>query len=400
MALTLMAGPANAGKVALLLDRYLADIDREPVLIVPTGSDVERVERDLLTRCGALMGGSIGTFDDVFDRIASGNGGARAVAGDAQRALVLRRVVAGAKLDELDRSARFAGFADSLGTAIAELEAGLLDPDELDGDLAELYRRYRAELDRLGLWDRDLRRSVCSRPARRRSRRLGRPARLRIRVRGPERGAVAVARGVRRPGGRHGVAPVRAGAGGLLLARAHGLRPGGPRRRAARGASAPVRRTSRIPRWRTSSGRSSRTSRPRRRGRGCDPLPRGRRHARDPRARRGRDPGARARRHCSGARSSSSARRSTGFVRRSRSAFGALGVPYALDAALKSSQTPYGHALLSLLRYAWLGGGRRELFGFVRSPYSGLAVAPTPTSSRDACAAAASARRSGWRRRS
>src|SRR6478672_4793082 len=159
MALTLLAGPANAGKVALLLERYLADLDREPVLIVPTGSDVERVERDLLTRCGALMGGSIGTFDDVFDRIASGNGGARPVAGDSQRALLLRRVVAGAKLDELDRSARFAGFADGLGTAIAELEAGLLDPDELDGDLAELYRRYRAELDRLGLWDRDLRRA-------------------------------------------------------------------------------------------------------------------------------------------------------------------------------------------------------------------------------------------------
>src|SRR5438477_12899717 len=86
MPLTLLAGPANAGKVALLLDRYLADIDREPVLIVPTGSDVERVERDLLTRCGALMGGSIGTFDDVFNRIASGNGGWRRGGGAARRA--------------------------------------------------------------------------------------------------------------------------------------------------------------------------------------------------------------------------------------------------------------------------------------------------------------------------
>ena len=45
MALTLLAGPANAGKVALLLDRYLADLPREPVLIVPTGSDVERIAR-------------------------------------------------------------------------------------------------------------------------------------------------------------------------------------------------------------------------------------------------------------------------------------------------------------------------------------------------------------------
>src|SRR6266508_1844926 len=162
MALTLLAGPANAGKVALLLDRYLADLPREPVLIVPTGSDVERVERDLLARAGALLGGSIGTFDDVFRRIAAGNGGAKPVAGDAQRALVLRRVVAEARLGELGDSARFAGFADALGSTIAELESGLLDPDDLDGDLAELYARYRTELDRLGLWDRDLQRRYAA----------------------------------------------------------------------------------------------------------------------------------------------------------------------------------------------------------------------------------------------
>src|SRR5262245_61626136 len=159
MALTLLAGPANAGKVALLLDRYLADLPREPLLIVPTGSDIERVERDLLGRVGALMGGSIGTFDDVFDRIAAGNGASRPVVGEAQRALLLRRVVAGARLGELQASARFSGFADALGSAISELEAGLLEPRELDdGDLAELYGRYRSELDALGLWDRDLRR--------------------------------------------------------------------------------------------------------------------------------------------------------------------------------------------------------------------------------------------------
>src|SRR6476661_7912823 len=132
MGLTLLAGPANAGKVALLLERYLADISREPVLIVPNRSDVERVERDLLSRCGALLGGTIGTFDDLFERLAAGNGAARSVAGDAQRSLLLRRVVAGARLGELDRSSRFAGFADALGSTIAELESGLLDPDDID----------------------------------------------------------------------------------------------------------------------------------------------------------------------------------------------------------------------------------------------------------------------------
>ena len=159
MALTLLAGPANAGKVALLLDRYLADIHREPILIVPTGSDVERVERDLLGRAGALLGGSIGTFDDVFDRIAAGNGGSRPIAGDAQRSLILRRAVARATLSDLGSSARFPGFNDALGTAIAELEAGLLDPGDVDGDLEALYAAYRDDLERFGLWDRDLRRA-------------------------------------------------------------------------------------------------------------------------------------------------------------------------------------------------------------------------------------------------
>ena len=53
-------------------------------------------------------------------------------------------------------------------------------------------------------------------------------------------------------------------------------------------------------------------------------------------------------------------------------AFTTLGVPYALEGRLRLGQTPFGQALLSLLRYAWLDGRRRELFAFLRSPYSGL----------------------------
>ena len=37
-----------------------------------------------------------------------------------------------------------------------ELGAALVAPDQLDGDLGSLYAAYRAELDRLALWDRDL----------------------------------------------------------------------------------------------------------------------------------------------------------------------------------------------------------------------------------------------------
>ena len=80
LGLSLITGPANAGKVALLLRRYLDELEREPVLIVPIRSDVDRVERELLALRPGLLGGRVGTFDDVFVRIAHGNAASCAVA--------------------------------------------------------------------------------------------------------------------------------------------------------------------------------------------------------------------------------------------------------------------------------------------------------------------------------
>ena len=55
--------------------------------------DVDRVERDLLRRCGCLLGGSIGTFDDLFARIAAGDRDGARSRRDAQRTLIARRAV-------------------------------------------------------------------------------------------------------------------------------------------------------------------------------------------------------------------------------------------------------------------------------------------------------------------
>src|SRR6266540_922449 len=161
MGLALVLGPAKAGKIARLLDGYLAALERDPVLIVPNRADVDRIERDLLRRVGALLSGSIGTFDDLFRELARDAVDARPVAGETQRTLVARRALARTPLAGLDRSARFAGFADALLGVLAELEAGLLDARSLedapvDADLALLYAAYREELDAVGLWDRDL----------------------------------------------------------------------------------------------------------------------------------------------------------------------------------------------------------------------------------------------------
>jgi ATP-dependent helicase/nuclease subunit B len=161
--LTLLAGPANAGKISLLLDRYLAAMPRDPVLIVPNRADVERIERELLRRSGVLLGGFIGTFGDVFARIATGDSERRPIATDTQRFLLVQRAIDGTRLNGLGRSARRRGFAESLLEAIGELESGLLDPEALEGDLSSLYAAYRAVLDETGLWDRDLLRARASR---------------------------------------------------------------------------------------------------------------------------------------------------------------------------------------------------------------------------------------------
>ena len=163
MPLRLIAGPANAGKVELLLGRYLDALDSpdgaEPVLIVPNRADVDRVQLELLTRRQALLGGSIGTFDDVFRRLAAGSSETRPLLGPAERALLLRRVVGSVNLDELTGSAGYAGFVESLRRTLDELEAGLLAPEAVEGELGVLYACYRDELDRLGRWDSGLLRS-------------------------------------------------------------------------------------------------------------------------------------------------------------------------------------------------------------------------------------------------
>ena len=54
-------------------------------------------------------------------------------------------------------------------------------------------------------------------------------------------------------------------------------------------------------------------------------------------------------------------------------AFASLGIPYAIEGAQRLPRTPVGRALLGLVRFAWLDGGRSDLFEYLRSPYSGIA---------------------------
>ncbi len=371
MALTLIAGPANAGKVALLLDRYLARLKDEPFLIVPNRSDVDRVRSDLLRRADVLLGGSIGTFDDLFERLARGSGDARPVATEAQRALVARRAIRGASLNGLGRSARTAGFVDSLLQTVGELSSGLLDPDDLGGDLGRLYAAYRKELDHLGLWDRDLlRRAAVERLGTDLAAWGGQPvlaygfedltgAEWRLLETLAGRAEVQVS--LPYEPGRPAFASLVRTAADLGDLAAGGIEELGPRYAAdadpslahlERGLFGAVTRTP-------------------------SPL--------DGAVRFFEGAGPRGALELVAEELLSLLRAGTppeqiGIVCPSldrwrapvETVLATVRVPHAVEERRRLPHTPYGHALLSLLRFAWAGGGRRELFAYLRSPYSGL----------------------------
>jgi ATP-dependent helicase/DNAse subunit B len=369
--LSLIAGPANAGKVETLLDRYLAALEREPVLIVPIRSDVERVERELLARRPALLAGSIGTFDDVFERVAYAGDDARPLLSQSQRALLVRRVLAAADLDRLAASARFGGFADALQQALSELESGLLDPADLDGDLAALYGAYRDELDRLGRWDRDL-----------------------LRRRAAERLQTEFAAWNGEPVFAYGFEDLTGAEWTLLEALAGRTEvtvslpyePGRP-------AFASLRRTAEDlarlagpnieelpPRWaQTAQPALAHLERAIFDDVAPEPV------AIDGAVRFFEGAGARGALELVGEELLTLLRAGTpaeriGIVCPSierwraplETALATLGVPYSIDGEVGITQTPFGHGLVSMLRFAWLGGTRGDLFSSLRLPFSGL----------------------------
>ncbi|MBA3717010.1 MAG: PD-(D/E)XK nuclease family protein [Actinobacteria bacterium] len=372
MPLTLLAGPANSGKVATLLDRYLASIDQDPVLIVPNRPDVDRIERDLLERSPVLLGGSIGTFADLFEQLARADGGARPVASDSQRALVVRRVLAQARLNGLGPSARFQGFSEALVHTLGELEAGLLEPADLDDeDLAALYTAYRGELERLGLWDRDYeRRHAASRVAGELGAWDGRPvlaygfedltgaewallealsARSELTVSLPyEPGRTAFSSLERTAADLASLA--RGGIEELAPGPDDWTKPGLAYLERALFVDKPAEAPALSGELRFFEGAGSRATYELV-GEEILGLLRAGVRAEEiavvcPTIERVRAP--------------------------LETAFSTLGIPFAVEGRLRLSQTPYGQALAALLRFAWLDGGRADLYAYLRSPYSGL----------------------------
>jgi ATP-dependent helicase/DNAse subunit B len=372
MGLSLVLGPAHTGKVALLLDRFLEALDRDPWLIVPNRPDVERVERDLLRRRGALLAGRIGTFDDLFEHLAHGGGEVVPVASEAQSLLALRRAIARAPLEGLAASSVSSGFAEALHATLHELSSALLEPDGLDGELRTLAAAYRGELERLGLRDRaGLRRAAVERLT----------SDLEA-----WRGEPVFAYGFEDLTGVEW-ALVEALAARTDLTVSIPYEPGRPAFAALEPTVADL----------SSLARGDIHELPRLEGRPAPPaLVRIERclFADAPAAGAPELDGSVLLLEGAGLRGTAEligkelrevllrgvpAER-VGIVcdapERWRGVLGTalepLGIPYEIEHGRRLGETALGRALLSLLRFDWLGGGRAELFAFLRTPYSGL----------------------------
>ncbi len=174
MPITLITGPANAGKAKAVLDAVARHVSRgeQPVLVVPTGADADRYRQEL-AREGPIAGVSVSVFAGLLERVA------RCAAADEQElgrpplsTLAREQVLCAlaAKMQSSPGGPR--RLARALSGAIAELQAADVSPAQLRASLGagpegqielrarmlvELHERYSAVLARNGLLDAELR---------------------------------------------------------------------------------------------------------------------------------------------------------------------------------------------------------------------------------------------------
>ena len=369
--LSLLVGPANAGKVEQLLERFCDEIERRPFLVVPNVGDIERSQRDLLRRSPALFSGRVGTFDDLFRELAAKAPGRRRL-GDNERRFVARSLLAETKLDSFARSARFGGFLEALVESFVELESALVEPARAEGELGSLYSLYLAELERLDRADRELERWLVA-------------DRLATELDAwPNERPLFVYGFEDLSGAQWRLLDAVAARAEVTVALPY--EPG-------RAAFAALARTQEEL-ARRASGRISEL--PPRSGEYAAPaLAYVERNLFEPGAAKAPPmDGAIRFLEASGARAAFElvAEEALALLREGvgaeeiaivcpslerqraplETAFAGFGLPYVLEGRVRLGQIPFGHALCGLLRFVWADGERRDLFSFLRSPYSEL----------------------------
>lgn len=166
MSLNVIAGPSGSGRGGEVLDGFRAAIEREPVLVVPTSDDVDRLERELCAGAGGMLGGTVTSFPGLFREVGRSLGIA-ALDGlsPTQRVWLARAATAATPLRRLSRSSRHGGFAPALEDLLTDLQSSGLDAAAFaaaaaagdagayERELAALFASYESLRDERGLSD-------------------------------------------------------------------------------------------------------------------------------------------------------------------------------------------------------------------------------------------------------
>ena len=132
MPITLITGPANAGKAQVLLDAVRRDLAHgsEPLLIVPTRADAEHYLRELAGE-GAAMGVRVQRFDGLIEEAVRRAGVREAPLGGLAR----ERLIA-ALLERQPAMRASPGLVHAVGALLAELQVRRVSPARLSRALA------------------------------------------------------------------------------------------------------------------------------------------------------------------------------------------------------------------------------------------------------------------------
>jgi ATP-dependent helicase/DNAse subunit B len=135
MAITLITGPANAGKARAVLDGVRADAAREeePLLIVPTHADVGSYRRELAAG-GVVWGVRVERFQGLFAEVVQRAGVAMRPLTPLLRERVLAAVAA--RTCDTPQLASRPGFVRALAQLVGELEVERVTPQRLHAALA------------------------------------------------------------------------------------------------------------------------------------------------------------------------------------------------------------------------------------------------------------------------
>ncbi len=170
MPITLITGPANAGKAELVLDAVRRELAHgaEPLLVVPTRADAEQYLRELAGE-GAAMGVRVERFAGLIAELVARAGIVEPVLGGLARERLLESLAARADVAGAGGGTVARGFVRALGELFAELQARRVSPPrfaaalerwraaegfgERRPELGAMFASYRAALERIGRVD-------------------------------------------------------------------------------------------------------------------------------------------------------------------------------------------------------------------------------------------------------